>query len=330
MNISRIKRLAFALLRYSLVPWFTRELFQRRRVTVICYHDPSPEAFAQQLRALLQAYNPVGLLQVVDAAESGRWDALPLKPLVITLDDGHQGNYALLPVMQELGVRPTIFLSSGVVGTYRHFWWTHIQGVRRQRLKKVPDTDRLAALIREGYEREREYAGRQALLGEEIEALKEWADLQSHTVNHPILPMCSREQAMYEMVESKRQLEERYGVKIYALAYPNGSVTRREMKLAEAAGYRCALGLGVGSNSRNLDLFHINRIWVSDEACPNEALVRASGVWGVLRSVARFPYELGGMAQRGLTAVLSRLARLKGCERGPSRNAQSHKARHDA
>ena len=43
MNL-KLKYIIFLLLRYSSIPFFVRELVQRKRVTIIVFHNPNPEA----------------------------------------------------------------------------------------------------------------------------------------------------------------------------------------------------------------------------------------------------------------------------------------------
>jgi peptidoglycan/xylan/chitin deacetylase (PgdA/CDA1 family) len=76
----------------------------------------------------------------------GETATLPPRALVISLDDGHASNAALLDVFRRHRVRPTIFLCSDIVGTLRRFWWQAVPDeAERQRLKRLPDEQRLAA-----------------------------------------------------------------------------------------------------------------------------------------------------------------------------------------
>jgi peptidoglycan/xylan/chitin deacetylase (PgdA/CDA1 family) len=65
----------------------------------------------------------------------------------------------------------------------------------------------------------------------------------AHTMSHPVLSQCSTELAWSEIFQSKHDLEQALGHKMWALAYPFGdstSVTSRELQLAEKAGFTCA------------------------------------------------------------------------------------------
>ena len=52
---------------------------------------------------------------------------LPPFPMVITFDDGHAGNYKLLPIFQTYNIPATIYVTSGLTGTNRHFWWKELR-----------------------------------------------------------------------------------------------------------------------------------------------------------------------------------------------------------
>src|SRR5439155_17121789 len=109
-------------------------------------------------------------------------------------------------------------------------------------------------------------------------------DFQSHTVFHPILPACSTERARWEVVESKEALEREHGLKIYALAYPNGDYSDREIGLLQSAGYTCGLTSDAGFNDSETDPFRLRRVVLPDDAGVNEVIVRASGLWTLLKA----------------------------------------------
>jgi peptidoglycan/xylan/chitin deacetylase (PgdA/CDA1 family) len=271
----------------TLLPFLIRELAQRRRVTIVTYHDPTPQVFDTHVTVLRRVYNIVSLTTYADAMRNGVVSKLPPKALIITLDDGHRGNYALKSVLDKHRVPITIFLCSGLVNTRRQFWFRHeaVQPIVQQ-LKAVPDEQRLAILRGAGFAEEREFAERQALSDAEVEELQARSvDFQSHSVFHPILPRCVSARAEAEITYSKSDLETKLSTEIYAFAYPNGSYGARELEFVKTAGYRCALTLDPGSNSATSPPFRLRRICLSDSADRNELLVKASGLWGGILAV---------------------------------------------
>ena len=289
-QFDRFKRATFFLLRVSGLPYLLRELMQRRRVTILVYHKLAPEVADVHFEILRRKYNIVSLADYLDYRTDPA-KQLPRKPLVVTLDDGHKGNYALKPVLQKHQIRATIFLCSGLVGTSRHFWFeTDMSNDVRQKLKRVSDDERVDALRTFGFSEQEEYSTRQALSASEIEDMKTIVDFQSHTILHPILPRCSAIRASNEISESKAQLESMFGLSINALAYPNGDYSDRDMQSAEKSGYRCALTLNLGFKSRSTPAFQLKRICINDDASVDELIVRASGLWESLKRAVRVVY----------------------------------------
>jgi peptidoglycan/xylan/chitin deacetylase (PgdA/CDA1 family) len=286
-KLGRLKKLAFSLLRMSVLPYFLREVVQRRRVTILVYHKPSPETVDRHFEVLRRKYKFISLADYMNF----RMDAqkrLPPKSLIVTFDDGHSANYALKSILEKHGIPVTVFLCSGLVATNRHFWFeTEMNNDMRQGLKHITDDERLAALASLGFSETAEHATRQALSAGEIEEMKSIVDFQSHTVYHPLLPLCSGSRAFDEISDSKTQLEDKFGLSIYALAYPNGDYSAREIAAAEACGYKCAVTCECGFNSRKTPAFQLKRITINDDADLPELLVKASGVWGFLKNLAR-------------------------------------------
>jgi poly-beta-1,6-N-acetyl-D-glucosamine N-deacetylase len=281
------RTVAFFILRRSGLPYIIRELVQRRRVTILVYHKLSPEVADRHFEALRQSYNIITLRDYLDFRTKPQ-KQLPPKALIVTLDDGHKGNYALKPTLEKHAVRATVFLCSGLVDTNRHFWFelTMTDSVR-QALKTIRDEDRLKVLAGIGFAETDEHTSRQALSAAEIEEMKSVVDFQSHTVYHPLLPQCSDQRAVDEIFSSKSQLENKLGLHVNALAYPNGDYSAREVAAAEECGYECALTLDLGFNSRTTPPFQLKRICINDDAGLDELFVKASGVWGLLKSLVR-------------------------------------------
>lgn len=65
----------------------------------------------------------------------------------------------------------------------------------------------------------------------------------AHTVSHPVLSLCSEEEARCEIRESKVDIERALGRPVWAFAYPFGNpatIGERELRLAQEAGFSCA------------------------------------------------------------------------------------------
>ena len=275
--------IAYKVLRCSGVAWLWREVVQRRKVTFLLFHDMEAADAERNFSYLKRHYNIIGLNDYLDAVRNG--ERLPDKAVVITFDDGHVSNNALLPVIKRMQIPVTIFLCSSIVGTHRHFWFRHSAEMKPQveTLKKLSNGQRLEALRQYGFTQEQEYGDLQALSKEQIEEMTPWVNFQSHTCFHPILPQCDDNTAENEIEGSKLQLEEVFGLTVNALSYPNGDYSARDISLAQAAGYECGITVDSGYNDMKSDLFRLKRFSVNDAKNTTELMVKASGCYALLK-----------------------------------------------
>lgn len=277
----------FKLIRYSGIPFLFRELVQRNKVTILMFHDPSVENVPRSFAYIRKHYRIIGLQDYLEAVHSGK--RLPKKAVILTFDDGHVGNYQLLPILRQLQIPITIFLCSDIVGTRRHFWFRHSQELLPfiQQMKKLSNTQRLEALRSYGFEQEKEYADTQALTHEQIEEMRTWVDFQAHTCFHPILTQCDDETAEAEITLSKQHLERDYSFNINAFAYPNGDYSSREVRLLQEAGYSCGITVDYGFNDLHSDMFRLKRISVNDARTFDELIVKSSGCYAFMKQLIR-------------------------------------------
>lgn len=275
--------IVFKLFRYCGLAWFFREFVQRHKVTILLFHDIDASDAERCFSWLNKHYSIIGLNDYLDAVKSG--GPLPVKAIIITIDDGHAANYQLLPIIKREQIPVTIFLCSGIVGTKRHFWFKHSDEVKPllNSLKKMPEAERIEQLKRMGYDKFREYDDKQALQIKEIEEMAQWVDFQSHTCFHPVLPQCDDITAEEEIVKSKLQLEQEFGFIIRSLSYPNGDYSTRDIHLAQKAGYECGITVDAGYNGRETDLFRLKRVSVNDAKTMDELIVKASGSYALLK-----------------------------------------------
>jgi len=273
----------FVLLRFSMIPFFAREIIQRNKVTILVYHKIDFKLADIHFKALKSIYNIIPLHEYLSARKNGEVHLLPKKSLIVTFDDGHKTNYSLKSIINKYEMPVTLFLCSRIVGTNRHYWFENNGKDNNRILKKISDCDRLKILKENGFEEETEYPDRQALSDEELEDMKNLVEYQSHTMFHPILTKCSDKKSFEEIHKSKIDLEIRLNKTIYAIAYPNGNYSEREISYTKKAGYECGLTLDPGFNSQNTDLYKLRRICIYDEGDIHELIVKASGLWDYIK-----------------------------------------------
>lgn len=280
-----MKKLLFKALRYSGLPALFRQLVQKNKVTILLFHDLSPEVAEKTFTYLKRRYNIICLNRFIEAAEKKEPVRIPPKALVLTFDDGHIRNYEMLPIIKKLKVPVTIFLCASLLDTRRHFWFNHLNGsLPAAMLKRLPNQERLRKLSAIGFEQDMEFEKPQALTKQQLAEMQPYINLQSHTMFHPCLPTCDDYEAREEIFNSKQMLLRDFGLDAHVLSYPNGDYSDREIRLARQAGYRCGITVDYGFNTVHSDLFKLKRLSVNDTADLNELSVKASGFWAFFKT----------------------------------------------
>jgi peptidoglycan/xylan/chitin deacetylase (PgdA/CDA1 family) len=202
------------------------DLRVRFRPLVLCYHAVSTHwtdplavdavTLRRQLRLLLQAG-----LRPGDGD-----DVLANRPrsFHVTFDDAYRNFGAALPVLQDLRVRGSVFVCTGLAGDGRAFDVPELEG-------RVGDA--AGELLTMPWETLRELAAGGVEIG-------------SHSVSHPHLPELSDDELRHELVDSREEIEARVGQPCRFLAYPYGDNDARVRLAARRAGYIAAYTLRGG------------------------------------------------------------------------------------
>ncbi len=250
----------------------------------------SCQGFDSQMNFVKNNFDVIGFETLIEYKKGKT--SLPKRPLIITFDDGFANNYQhAFPILKRHRLPATIFLVTGLVGTDEVFWWERVvywekhaknfieiwkqlghpvssetgwrkNGVLRY-LKGMQDEDRLSLLS----EMEKQFPIKEpaALLSlvrplrwnEIIEMSQCGIAFGSHTVTHPLLSRVSDEKLLFELQDSKKEIEIKIGKEALVLAYPVGrpaDYNEKVVAAAKQAGY--AFGLAytpAGVNSRSID-----------------------------------------------------------------------------
>ena len=251
------------------MPILIRKWVCRHQVPILLYHDPKPTVFAKHIVYLSRHYTIISLDTLVAAIHQQNFSQIPPKSVVITIDDGHIGNTALLPIFKQYHIRPTLYVCTQIVDTPRHFWFK-IAGqskAEKEKLKRLPNTERLAHLKEAtGFEPEMVYPERQALNMAEMKEMAEDIDFQPHTRFHPILPRCTEAECQQEILGSKTDLETLLGVECSHFSYPNGDYTEREVEVVKAGSFRSARTTDLGWNTLDTSPYRLKAIPITDDA----------------------------------------------------------------
>ncbi len=264
-----LKNMVAFLICLSGIPFLIREWVCRHRVAILLYHDPKPAVFAKHIAYLSRRYTIISLDTLVTAVHRKDFSQIPSKSVVITIDDGHVGNIALLPIFKQYRIHPTLYVCTQIIDTHRHFWFK-IAGqskTDKERLKRLPNAERLTRLKQAAdFEPEKVYPDRQALNISEMQEMAESVDFQPHTQFHPVLPRCTATECKKEVLESKRDLETLLGIECSHFSYPNGDYTEREIEIVKSGGFHSARTTDIGWNTLDTPLHSLKAVPITDDA----------------------------------------------------------------
>jgi len=196
----------------------------------------SPERFAAQMAHLhKRQYRVVTLDQVRDDLLGRR--PLPRRSVAITFDDGGADNYrSALPVLRRYGFPATVFVVAGRIGQARD----------------KPGWPEVAAHYLSDNE-----------IGEMVRC---GITFGSHTLSHVRLTKVKPAQCEYELIESKRLLEQITGRPVGWLSYPFGSFAQRVIEVAKRAGYVGAVSAIRDNRPTRQRLYYLPRVMVMPDA----------------------------------------------------------------
>lgn len=278
-----------SIMRATGIALLLRNTVAKRKATIILYHNPTVDVLDSHLKYLSKRYHFIALDVLVTAIRSRNWSSVPPKSMVLTIDDGHRGNYDLLGVFRKYNIRPTIYVCSQLVNTDRHFWW-QIRGLDHRPLKELPNDERLRYLSENyGYTPVKEYPveTRQALNHEEMNEMKSTVDFQSHSRFHPMLTSCGYDESAMEIGGSRNELEVLLESGCSHFSFPNGFYTERELNLAREAGYLSCRTTDLGWNGINADPYRLKAMGITDTASVNVLSLQACGIPAYLKGVLR-------------------------------------------
>ena len=258
----------------------------------------SPRNFEDQIKYARSKYNVISLEEL--ASHITGQQPLPQRPLVLTFDDGYRDNYLhAYPILQKYNTPATIFLTTGYIGTGELLWVDKVRynvyhsqnqeirlaGLGSYSLSTIRERQALANLIT-GKAKKLNSEERSTLIAEVIrstgidvpaslgkELMMSWDEVKemsdngisfgAHTVSHPILTSISPEQAENEILQSKKDIEDRLKKPVTTFAYPNGKsgdYDRRTIQILKEAGFTCAVTTIKGMATSKQGLYELRRI----------------------------------------------------------------------
>jgi peptidoglycan/xylan/chitin deacetylase (PgdA/CDA1 family) len=186
----------------------------------------NPAVFRRQMRELSVSGLPCLPFGEVAAAARQKTPGFCL-----TFDDGFRNvfNFAL-PVLQQYGLRAIQFIVAGRLGG--EDTWDRAIGEPAQPLMNTAEIQAWVAA------------------GQEIGA---------HTLSHPRLTSLAPAAARAEIFESKKALEDRFGLPIRYFCYPYGDCNEQVRAWVAEAGYEAAATVQPGLNGPETDPLRLHR-----------------------------------------------------------------------
>jgi len=184
----------------------------------------------------------------VDLSDWAAADRPPARPsFAVTFDDGWADNFDVaLPVLRELGVPATVFLSTGAVEERRPFWWQApgLSDAEIERRKRENPAE-CEGLGERGDPRAEDF-----LTWEQVRAMGAGGLVRfgPHGHRHMLLDAVPRETALADIRSCRDLLRTRIpDLCAPVLAWPNGNVRRDLDADLAAMGLVAAVGTGRGA-----------------------------------------------------------------------------------
>ena len=217
------------------------------QMTIIAFHrvnDDLPDkaitcdsqTFRRFCEFFRRYYEVVPLSEQVRACRAGQARGGTLS---ITFDDGYRDNHEVAaPILRELGLPATFFVTSGFIATEAVPFWD-------KTLPSAPgwmNWDQVRALASGDFE------------------------VGCHTHTHIDLAQSSTDQIRAELRQSRETLESQIGKRVGLFAYPFGgrdNINAISLQLVREAGFDCCVSSCGGVNTGQPDAFTLNRLPIS-------------------------------------------------------------------
>ena len=194
-----------------------------------------PDKFADEMKLLHNwGYTTITTSMLVDAITKGA--SLPPHPIIITFDDSWGSQYTnAFPVMEQYGFTGVLYTVVGYINKP--------SGLDTDPLYLT--TDQIKEMAAAGWE------------------------VGSHTETHQNVTVMTDDQLHFEIVQSRKDLEQQLGVPILTFAYPFGGANSGVTDYVHFAGYIAAMGAtGFAADQGKSNLYELQRCEIkgSDDA----------------------------------------------------------------
>lgn len=181
--------------------------------------DITPKNFEEQLKSLKKNNYKSYFVKDIPDLFAGKME-YSSQSAVLTFDDGFEDFYTdAFPLLKKYQTKATIYVVYNFIG--------HKNYMNKDQLKEVLDS----GLV----------------------------EIGSHSISHANLASESAIIVKKEIFESKKKLEEDFGITIETFAYPYGSFSKNIIELVKEASYSAAVSVKPGVIQANEDIFKLTR-----------------------------------------------------------------------
>lgn len=186
-------------------------------IYVLCYHSisdagwrfsNSKEEFLKHISFIHRNFSFINASEFQTYVASGKKLQKPV--FLVTFDDGYKDIVSIAKDLETYSVKPVVFLLGEEEKLNRREMDNQLELLSESDVKK---------LIGYGW------------------------SIGSHSLTHSQLNKLSRKEVEKECIDSKSNLEKKYGVPVHFFAYPKGAYSRKVIKAVKKAGYSYAFSM---------------------------------------------------------------------------------------
>jgi peptidoglycan/xylan/chitin deacetylase (PgdA/CDA1 family) len=179
--------------------------------------------FREQMQFLKDnGFHPITLQQLHEYMTEGK--AVPVKPVVLTFDDGYPDTYSIvMPVMKEFGFPCTVFIPTYDADQGTRLTWQQIQEMKDAGIT-----------------------------------------IASHSYRHERLTELSAAAVEEDVQKSQEALKQRLGIDNEFFCYPYGRVNEAVEDVMKKHGVKLAVTMNPGWAKRGDNPYAVNRIWIGN------------------------------------------------------------------
>lgn len=270
-------------------------------------NEPTVDVFNWHMQLISRFFTPLGLADALDLMEKGK---LPDNAICVTFDDGYADNEQhALPILQKWKVPATVFVSTGFLNGGRMWNDTVVEALRHMdeeicllsvglgtyktktnvqkreaaydiitHIKHMEPDERLNITKHIASKCPKALPDDLMLNNEALlNLVKAGVEIGGHTVNHPILAKLSKNEALEEISEGKKTLENILNKKIRFFAYPNGKPGQDyhldQTEIVKHTGFEAAVSTEWGVSSSKSYKYQLARFTPWDKT-PGKFLLR--------------------------------------------------------